>query len=254
MAAPCVPGEPDTSCCPDWDALDGDIQEKASALAWSSIRLLTGGLVGNCETVFRPCVDEPCSACSPYLFRWMYPHIEDGRWVNSVCGGSGCSCPSLSEIVLPGLVASVASVTEDGVALDGTVWRLDGNRIVRLDGGRWPACQDMRLPEDAPGALVVRYIPGVEADMSALAAVGVLACEFSKACSGAKCRLPSSVTSISRQGVTMDLSSGMFPDGLTGIREVDAYILSINPHALKVPPLVWSPDNTRGRYTSSTAP
>jgi hypothetical protein len=56
------------------------------------------------------------------------------------------------------------------------------------------------------------------------------------------------VTSISRQGVTMELASGLFDQGLTGIREVDVYIASVNPNRLKVPSRVWSPDIPAGRF------
>ena len=46
----------------------------------------------------------------------------------------------------------------------------------------------------------------------------------------------------------------MFPDGMTGIREVDAYLISINPNALKMPPMVWSPDVpwAKHRYETPT--
>src|SRR4029077_1489144 len=86
------------------------------------------------------------------------------------------------------------------------------------------------------------YVPGIIPDASGLWAAGVLASEFSKACQGAKCRLPSSVTTITRQGVTMTMDEGMFSNNLTGIREVDAYLISINPNAHRIPPMVWSPD------------
>jgi hypothetical protein len=80
----------------------------------------------------------------------------------------------------------------------------------------------------------------------------VLTCEFTKACSGGKCRLPTAVTSIARQGVTMEVSSGMFPDGMTGIREVDAFLSSINPNALRIPPKVWSPDLVTAKHRYPT--
>jgi hypothetical protein len=45
----------------------------------------------------------------------------------------------------------------------------------------------------------------------------------------------------------------MFPDGMTGIREVDAYLTSINPNALRQPPRVWSPDMPGHRFTTAMA-
>lgn len=244
----CISYQADLGCCPNWADYDQGVKDRAEALAWSTLRLLTGGLLGNCPVTFRPCVTAPCSSCSG---SWMHPHIRDGRWVNH-CGDTGCSCPQLSEIVLPGRVAQVLSITLDGFPFD--QWRLDINRIVRLDGGAWPACQDMSMNISAPGTLFVEYLPGVEPDASGLWAAGVLACEFAKACTGGKCRLPASVTSITRQGVSMDFDNSMFSNGLTGIREVDAYVLSLNPHKFKVPPRVWSPDISHGRETAAVTP
>jgi hypothetical protein len=51
----------------------------------------------------------------------------------------------------------------------------------------------------------------------------------------------------------MEFSTGMFPDGMTGIREVDAYLTSINPNALRQPSRVWSPDLPGHRFTTAMA-
>ena len=63
-------------------------------------------------------------------------------------------------------------------------------------------------------------------------------------------QLPSGVTEITRRGITMSIQQGMFPEGYTGIREVDAYIARQNPHRLKVPLTAWSPDLRPGRVTT----
>src|SRR4029077_3919200 len=111
------------------------------------------------------------------------PYLVDGKWYNQRCGQDGCSCVALSEVVFPGKVASVEAVYLDGVQLDWTAYRLDHNhRLLRTDGGVWPACQDMRLAEDQVGSFSVHYIPGVKISTAGLWAVGVLAYEFSRAC------------------------------------------------------------------------
>jgi hypothetical protein len=153
-------------------------------------------------------------------------------------------------------VAVLASVTLDGVELQLGDFRIDnGNRIVRTDGSCWPSCQDLNKDVGEPGTLGITYVPGIVPDSSGLWAAGVLSCEYAKACSGAACRLPAAVTSVARQGVTFTMSSGMFDGGQTGIREVDAYLISINPNGLKMPPQVWSPDVpwAQHRYTTTTA-
>ena len=248
----CVPWDIDTSCCENWDGLTPEVQCRSEQLAWATIDTLTAGRVGRCPVLMRPCLQPPCDWCSG---PWMTPMIVNGRWVNNACGMPECSCARLCEIVTPGPVAELLSVSFGGEPVDLDQFRVDnGNRIVRQDGMCWPSCQDMTKPLSAPSTLGVTYIPGVKPGPAGELAAGVLACEFSKACAGSKCRLPSSVTAIARQGVTFTMSAGMFPDGLTGIREVDAFLTAVNPNALRVPPMVWSPDlaATRHRFTTWT--
>lgn len=250
----CVPWELDSGCCTEWDTLDPAVAERAEILAWSTLSLLTAGRVGSCPVTVRPCLNEPCDLCAT---AWTQPMIVDGKWVNHVCGGPKCYCNQLCEIVLPGPAAQITGATMDGIGLDPALFRIDnGNRIVRQDGQCFPSCQRMDCDLDQVCTFGITYVPGITPDASGLWAAGVLACEFAKACSGGKCRLPSGVTSIARQGLAMTLSTSMFPDGMTGIREVDAYTSAINPHHLAVPPMVWSPDVSwaKHRYTTWTAP
>lgn len=250
----CIPWQPNMGCASEWLTFDDDLRTRSQEMAWATMRLLTGGMVGNCEVIYRPCVPEPCTTCASSWMTTPYsygPYVKDGQWHNQRCGDTGCSCVQLSEVVFPGRVAEVVGVLVDGQPLSPGAYRVDhNNRLLRTDGGKWPSCQDMRLPETADGAFAVHYIPGIKPSGAGLWAVGVLAYEFSKACSGEKCRLPSSVTSITRQGVSMQFDNSMFSNGLTGIREVDAYILSVNPNKIRIPPMVWSPDVERGRGTN----
>lgn len=250
----CVPYSPEMSCCPDWGDLDDDLLCRAIDLAWMTLRSLSGGLVGNCPVILRPCLTAPCSTCAGAMLSPRLVKTGDCEtcWTNApACGGDGCSCGSLSEIVLPGQVAEVWQVRIDGELLPVTAYRVDnGNRLVRTDGQAWPSCQYLDREVTEVGTMMVSYIPGIRPSAAGLWAAGVLTCEFAKACNGGKCRLPSSVTSIARQGVSMEISTGMFPDGMTGIREVDAYLTSINPYAHRTPPRVWSPDLPAHRYTT----
>jgi hypothetical protein len=249
----CVPYQPTMSCCSDWESYDSELLCRAMTLAWDTLRTLSGGQVGNCPVLVRPCLTAPCSVCEGAMLQPRLVKTGDCEacWTNGpACGGSGCSCEPLSEVVLPGRVAEVLRVTVDGLPLDPSAYRLDnGSRLIRADGGAWPSCQYMSREVDQVGTMGIWYMPGVKPDAAGLWAAGVLTCEFAKACSGGKCRLPSAVTSISRQGISMELSTGMFPDGMTGIREVDAYLTSLNPNAIRVPPRVWSPDLPQHRYT-----
>lgn len=248
--AGCVPFDPDFACCDEWDSYTPELQERAVTLAWSTLRTLSGGRVGNCTAIVRPCLGPPCNACTQWWRQnlehtsgWIGVGIRDGNWVNCACGTPKCSCERMCEIVMPGPVAALAMVVLDCVEQPLSDYRVDNlNRIVRTDGGCFPTCQDMTAKVGEHGAFAIYYIPGIIPDPSGLWAAGVLSCEYAKACSGEKCRLPSSVTTISRQGVTMTMDEGMFSNGLTGIREVDAYLSSINPNKHRIPPMVWSPD------------
>jgi hypothetical protein len=230
----------DVSCCSDWNDHTEYVQCRALVLAWDTMRLLSGGRVGHCRTTMRPCLSEDaCDAC------WEGPRIWDGCWRNMACGGPRCSCTHLYEIIFPGAVAEVCAVSIDGKITNPNIWRLDNKqRLVRVDGGPWPSCQDMNADCDKPGSVCVEYIPGIRLDTAGSFAAGILACEFAKACDGVggKCRLPSGVTSLVRQGVSMTFNEGLFANGQTGIREVDSYIRSINPYGLVIPPKVWSVD------------
>lgn len=239
MIATCVPWGIDSSCCSEWEGLDPALAERAEELAWSTLRSLSGGRIGNCPVSMRPCLSAPCDTC----ITWPVPTIVNGEWVNVVCGTPRCSCKRLCEIVFPGPIAAIIEVDYGGVEVPLSAFRVDnGNLLVRQDGECWPSCQDMTLPAGDPGTLTITYVPGILPTDAALWAAGTLACEFSKACSGEKCRLPSGITQIVRQGVSMTVSAGMFPDNMTGIREVDAYLVSINPAGLRQPSMVWSPD------------
>lgn len=247
---PCVPWSLCAGCCAEWENFTDDVQCRATAMAWGALRTLTAGRVGACPVVMRPCLSSPCDECSSTV--WMRPHIRDGQWINTVCPRPRCSCEPMCEIMFPGPVAEVTEVLWSGEPLPLSSFRLDnGHILVRQDGECWPSCQRLDLPLGAPCTLGVSYVPGVVPGIDGEAAAGVLACEFAKACTGGKCRLPAAVTSISRQGVSMDIDTGLWAGGLTGIREVDAFILSINPNKLTTPPMVWSPDLPAHRWSSS---
>ena len=246
----CVPFEPDFGCCAEWETLSPELQARALDLAWSTMRSLSGGQVGNCPVTVRPCLSQPCNVCGPWWFDslgpiqpWVSVGLVAGQWINCACASPECSCERLCEIVMPGAVATITSVLVDGVEQPLDDYRIvNGNRIARVDGQCFPSCQNMNAPLTDVGTVGIEYVPGIVPDAAGLWAAGVLACEFSKACTGNKCRLPSSVTSISRQGVSFTMSAGMFVNGLTGIREVDAYLVAINPAGLARPAIVWSPD------------
>lgn len=138
-------------------------------------------------------------------------------------------------IELPGPVGTIVSVTVDNKVLPATAYRVEnGVHLVRTDGGQWP-----RVHNDS---FAVTYYNSTPVDAMGSHAAGIMAWEWSKFLTGSKCRLPTSVTSVTRQGMNYQVAHGMFPDGMTGLPEVDAYIMLLNPRGLKSRPMVYSPD------------
>jgi hypothetical protein len=257
----CYPDSTDWSCVPAEviAALPPELKTRSEALAWSTLQALTGYFFSTCPITVRPCR----RSCLPGGLAWpvapvyvngnFQPHINSaGYWVNTcLCGQDACSCTRICEVVLPGPVGGPMEVKIDGAVLDPTAYRVDnGNRLVRQDGECWPDCQDMNLPADEVGTWSVTYYRGTGPNSLLDYAAGVLAFEFSKACSGQDCRLPAGVTSVSRQGVSFQIQTGLFQNGFTGIQEVDAIVGLYNPGHLKAPPYVTSPDARTGRVTT----
>lgn len=237
----------------EYDALDPDALERAEALALSTLRALTLGAVGNCATTVRPC-GRPCMAQDGWTLTngmWMNPHINwRGRWVNACGCPDECGCGSLSEIILPGPVGGVAEVWIDGDLLEPSAYRLDNrNRLVRVDGEQWPTCQDMLAGPRDSGAFSVTYWRGSRPGKSEFVAAGRLAAEFYSACTGGACSLPTSVVAMTRQGVTFQMETGLFPNNATGIKEVDAVLRVWNPYGVTVGTGVFSVDDPEPRRT-----
>lgn len=238
----------------DWDALDESVQDRSLALASATLRRLTGYQVGGCPITVRPCK----AGCVGYGYHipaywdmagaWgaggFWPHIESGVWVNSCGCTTDCACETLCEIALPAPVGRVDEVKVDGQVVDPADYRVDGNRVVWVGSTDcpWPTCQDMAAADTEVGTFSITYLNSYPVDSLGAYAAGILAFEFAKACIGSgKCRLPAGVTTVTRQGVSYDIASGSFPNGMTGIREVDAYIALWNPKGLRQPVAVWYP-------------
>jgi hypothetical protein len=247
---PCDPWPIDPVCCPgwppdeeDWDEAHFEAQWLATVELWRAV----AGVIGLCRTTEMPCMDQ-CVA-RPLGSYWMRPYRDDtGAWFNSKCGcRDTCSCTQLCTVTLQGPVYEIESVTVDGVALETDEWKLlTNNRLARC-GGCWPACQNYCTEE----GLVVTYLRGTPPGLDAIRAVSLLACRKLQECppgGGGDCgQLPSGVTSINREGLSMQLNSTIGSsddDGIviTGIARVDRWIASINPYGVTSRPSVWSPD------------
>lgn len=211
--------------------------ELAEHFAAAVMRFLTlervGGLPITVKAGYRWCSKRIAGHFTNYDFR-----LESDHYL-CLCGFD-CHCIREPHVWLELPVGRVDQVTANGVIVDPATYRvIDGNKLV-FDGPKLPAC-----------GIEVTYLNGYPVDLMGRYAAGALAVEYLLGITGdRKCRLPSGITSISRQGVSMEIATGLFPEGITGITEVDTYVMAWNPNALRVRPKVYSPDiNTQKQTT-----
>lgn len=228
----------------EWNAYPADVKARGLALASATLERLTAHRVGECPITVRPCNPHVEVATYAAYSGALYPNggAYIGMWDRCSTHASACDCGGSVYVALPMPVGRIDSVKVDGVEVPRSAYRLDnGRNLVRMDKP-WPVTQDLTKSDAEVGTFSVTYLNAYPVDSLGAYAVGVLAMEFAKMCSGTKCRLPAGVTSISRQGLTMDIPSGVFPDGMTGIREVDSFVALWNPNARQNASRVWSPD------------
>lgn len=252
-------------CCENWASFSPTVQAAASEYASTVMWASTGRRFGLCPVVVRPC-GRYTHGGTPSIFGYTfslygpggagwYPYIgDDGAWRNCACPATNCGCRPDCEVYLPGPVASVTSVIQDGLVVPGTSYRVDDAKwLVRTDGECWPDRADMNV-DSGTGFFQVSYTRGEAVPAAVLTAAGVLACEYAKACvADGDCRLPATVQSIARQGVSVQfLDFNMLVDrGFTGLAEVDQIIQAYNPYGLKSRLKVWSPEIKIPRMTTT---
>lgn len=245
--------------CPTWDTLgDADIRAWAQDYAGRALWRLSGRRFGLCEITVRPC-SAGCDRSTWALAQagsfsgpgqWPGPVLVAGVWHNS-CGcarSDDCSCSQLSQVWLRPPVHDVTEVLVDGVVQAGSSWSLQrtpvSSFLVRLTGDAWPGCQNLTLPDSDEGTFAVTYRRGTPWPAEAGRIIGRYACELARGAAGLDCELPSRVTSVVREGVTLDLESpdDLTVNGKTGLADVDSWVGQVNPGALRDRPWVYSPD------------
>lgn len=198
---------------------------------------LSGRQFGQWNVVFRP--------------EWTIPVARSPR--NYVLGegiyGRGLPAVSfdpnkpLHHAPLPGPVVSVTSVMVDGVTLPSTAYELNGDTLLRVDGGQWYRYQDTTQPDTAAGTWQISYLRGVAVPAGGQYAAAVLAHEEARRMSGdTKCRLPNNTSTVARNGATVSLDAKQPQQGFTTLREVDQWCRIVNPNGRQQAPQVWSPD------------
>jgi hypothetical protein len=219
----------DPSCLKDeWEGFDAPVQERAQALASATLRRLCAFRVGGCPVTVRPCPPRPTGYMYGPPYHGYVPQNWAGTWSNCTCVGP-CRHNPATSVKLPPPVYSVVEVKVDGAVVDDANYWVSDDHLIGLGSQTWPLTQNLDLPSTEPGTFEVTYYDSAPVDGMGAYAAAKLAIQYGRACSGSNCDLPETVTSIARQGVTYEIPAGSFPNGETGIREVDAYIGLWNP-------------------------
>ena len=214
---------------------------------------------GVCEKTVRPCSEQICGF--QVLSRG---HIVGGTsWLGSSWSTNDCGCNPLDRVLLSGYpVREITEVKIDGVVVpEANNWRLDERswltRIADAEGNVqfWPGCQRLDLADTEEGTFSVTYRYGADVPLLGVHAAAQLGCQFYAACVGstADCVLPTGVTRLTRQGVTMDKmatiawfygsnETGSGRGWQTGLSVVDAFLNAYAPYGARRRPSTWSPD------------
>ena len=178
--------------------------DTATAILWA----LTGRQFGVCPVIFPVGPDGCRPVCEPVLW--------NGKWYNTPQGDGVCRT-----VDLPGPVNRVDRVVDaDGNDLASSIV---GAGAVRVFGGA------------SSRGFTGEYQRGLPTPPGAARMVGRLASQRYLQCLGdKKCELPTNTTSVTRQGVTVQMAdpAEVIGQGLTGLPDVDAWVRAFNPHGL----------------------
>lgn len=235
-----------------------DVAAMGSAIMWQATGRQFNGI---CWRTVRPC-RESCSCWSaPRLSTaWAWSYLDGGWGWSDGCGGR-CGCGGESVVRLAGYpVREILEVRIDGVALPefdangNRNWRLDRHRrLVRMDDPGppslprvWPSCQNTSLDDTEAGTFSVRYSWGQQPPELGKLAAAAVAAELYRSITpgGGECKLPTSVTRVVRQGVTIERivpTAAMVSEGSTGIPAIDLFVSTVGTKG-KRRSSVWSPD------------
>lgn len=189
------------------------------ATASSIMTRLSAYTVGTCETTIRPL--SLCRSCRTWC-----------------CGGADAIYLS-GPFSVP--VWDVSAVWLGPTEYPANSWRFDreSKMLYRVPPETWPL-RDEKWSEARTGeAFSVDAVIGVPPDAWAMEVATRLTAELVRSCRGEKCRLPSNVTSVTSQGITVRLRDD---EVNTMIPELGAWTNSVNPHNARLPGAVFSPD------------
>ncbi len=219
------PWEVDPEACgiSDLDP-ESPIFTNAVAAASSIMTRLSAYTVGLCEAEIRPL--NLCRECRSWC-----------------CGGADA-------IYLKGpFSVNVWDVTRVRLGADEypiNSWRFDreSRMLYRVPPDKWPTRDEKWSNAGEGEAFVVDAQIGTPPDAWATDVLARLIKELYLSCTGSKCRLPSNVTTVTSQGISIRLRDNEIN---TFIPELGAWTHAVNPHGARLPGAVFSPDLSAAR-------
>ena len=214
----------DAESCALADVDEADAVFIASVSKASAIMTrLSGYTVGLCEDQIRPL--DICPTCRTWC-----------------CGGTD-SIRLKSSFGLS--VWDVTRVRLGPDEYEPNTWRFDRteSRLWRVPPDVWPQKDEKWSNAGEGDAFVVDAVIGTPPDSWAMDVAARLTKELYLSCKGSKCRLPSNVTNVTSQGITIRLRDTEIAHF---IPEVSAWVMAVNPHNARLPALVMSPEVSGG--------
>jgi hypothetical protein len=195
--------------------------------ASSIMTRLSAYTVGMCDVEIRP--------------------LNQCRECRSWCCGGADAIPLKGPFSIP--VWDVTRVRLGADEYPTTSWRYDrdSNMLYRMPPDVWPKKDEKWSHAGEGEAFVVDAEVGTPPDAWALDVAARLVKELYLSCTGAKCRLPSNVTTVTSQGITVRLRDD---EVNTFIPELGAWVHAVNPHGARLPATVFSPDLAAARRGS----
>lgn len=223
LGALCTPWAVPDDVCVEGEAPSDVLLSRWLAVAGSNLFNLTGRQwPGECTTTWYPAAD----GCAPRPQLGLPGQRIEG-----------------DRLRLPGYpVRSIEEVVIEGVMVAPERYRVEDYRtLVLLPGDA--VGPDRAWPRG--GDWSVTYVYGASPPPGGREAAAALGYQLALSCSPdtSGCRLPQRVQSITRQGVSMAILDPLtlFPDGMTGLPEVDSWVAAQRLGAARRPGMVYLP-------------
>lgn len=170
------------------------------------------------------------------LFGWY--SIDGDNWLPYDWRNRSVHSPMAAPLPGPVYIDDDHPVTVKlaGITLDPADYAVEGNVLYRRGSQAWPR-QDLGRPLDEAGTWSATYTRGIPVPPGVDRLTALLAASILK--EQDKCRVPENVVAKSSRGVSYDFDPLRFmAAGKTGIREIDRWLMAVNPNHLACAPEV----------------